>query len=272
MQRARRVSRGGPWHDAGALFAWGALAAAVVAQLAGGMVPVILGLALFAAGLAHGAGDEQAGAIRPFGPVHAAAYVAVGLAVAGLFLTVPLAGLLLFLALSAWHFARSDCAFAREARWATAALATGGSALFRPGETAQVFAAVLGDAPPEPFMLPLAVVGAGGIAAALYALATNRRGCGEAVLALGATALLHPVLAVGLVFLVGHAIPIQRRQLARYGADAVWRAVALPTLIALVGTGVLALASVSGGLPLTVAAALAFGLATPHMLTERLER
>ncbi|GMN13751.1 Brp/Blh family beta-carotene 15,15'-dioxygenase [Altererythrobacter sp. MTPC7] len=245
---------------------------ACVAQIAGGAAPVVIGLCLFAAGLAHGAGDEQQDAIRPFGLLHAGAYVAVGLAFAGLFLAAPVAGLALFLALSAWHFARTECGFARSSRLAIASLATGGSVLFRPTETAAIFTGITGMVIPAPMLAILALVGAGG--AALAGLAALRGDAGRlpALLALAATAVLHPVLAVGVIFLTGHALPVQKRQLARYGTDAVWRASAVPTLVALAGAAMLVAATTAGLLATAVAAALGIGLATPHMLTERLER
>ena len=222
--------------------------------------------------MAHGAGEEEDGGIARLGWAQAAAYIVVGIAVAGLFLALPLAGLVLFLALSAWHFARSDCRMGQAARLAIAALAIGGSALFQPQTTAQVFTAAMGEPAPVLLVRLLALAGVAGAGAALYALFRNQRGCGEAMLALGATALLHPVLAVGLVFLLGHALPIQRRQLRRYGSAAVTRAVLWPTLLAIAGAALLAAGVLSGWLALPVAAALAFGLATPHMLTDRLER
>ena len=245
---------------------------AIAAQFAGGTFPVALGLILFAAGLSHGAGDEQGGTMQRYGVLEALAYLVVGAAVAGLFLTAPIAGLALFLGLSAWHFGRSDCAMGELARYAIAALATGGSALFRRDETARVFETVLGQAPVAPQMTLLALVGAAGCVLVAFALFRNQRGCGEAAIALLATAFFHPVLAVGLIFLVGHAVPIQRRQIAQYGSATVWKAVALPTLVATAGGIALAALVWTGTLDVRIAAALAFGLATPHMLTERLER
>ena len=243
-----------------------------VAQLIGGAWPVWLGLTLFALGLAHGAGDEQDDKLLPFSLLHVVAYVTVGLAIAGLFLAAPLYGLTVFFALSAWHFARSDGQFHIASRLAIAGLAVGGSALLRPDETAQVLTFVTGDDMPSLFMRFLALVGLAGLAAATYAFVTARRGFGHAIVASLATALLHPVLAVGLIFLTAHAIPVQERQVRAYGTIAVARAVALPTAIALIGAAMLAMAVVGGLLTAQIAAALAFGMATPHMLTERLER
>ena len=205
----------------------------VVAQIAGDGWAVLAGLVFFVMGLAHGAGDENEGGIARIKLVHGAAYLVTGAAVAALFLFAPLAGLALFLALSAWHFARSDCAFDPLTRY---------------------------------------LLGVAGTGAAAWALVKGLRGFGHAVIALAATVLFNPVLAVGLIFLTAHAIPVQQRQIANYGRSTVWRAVALPTLIATLGALGIAALVWTGHLALPIAIALAFGMATPHMLTERLER
>ena len=262
----------GPWHDAGALLSWAALLLAALAQLLGETEATVAGLAFFVAGLAHGAGDENDATIRPFSLIHVGAYLVTGAAVTALFLVAPPAGLALFLALSAWHFARSDVRMAQETRFAIAALATGGSALFRHRETERVFAAVVGEPLPPLFVDVLALAGIVGIGLAGWVLFKGRRGSGHAAIAAGAVALLHPVLAVGLIFLTAHAVPIQQRQIRRYGSAAVWKAVAWPSVVALAGAAGLAVAVWQGWIALPIAVALAFGMATPHMLTERLER
>jgi len=272
LRLVRTAKAKGPWHDAGALLSWAAVTLAVIAQIAGETWAMAAGLVFFVMGLAHGAGDENEGGIARIKLVHAAAYLVTGAAVAGLFLFAPLAGLALFLALSAWHFARSDCAFAPVTRYAIAGLAVGGSALFRPGETGDVFAVIVGVEVPTLVVRILALLGLAGTAAAGWALLKGLRGFGHAVIALAATVFFNPVLAVGLIFLTAHAIPVQQRQIANYGRRTVWRAVALPTLIATLGALLIAALVWAGILELPIAIALAFGMTTPHMLTERLER
>ena len=243
---------------------------ALVAQIFGPSVAVTLGLAFFLLGTMHGAGDEQDGALKPFGLLSGLAYVAAGLAIAALFVSLPLAGLTLFLALSGWHFARSlDGSLVRGIAYAS--LATGGSMLFRYDETAAIFGSLTGGAIPTAWLAMWAGIGAVGVGATLVSL--MRRPFDEVLwLTLAAVALLHPVLAVGTAFLVGHAIPIQREQSARYG----WRTVLLAqgptTAIALVALTVLTALWRADLVPLPILAALAFGFATPHMLAERLER
>ena len=272
MREVFPLPKKGPWHDAAALLSWGAILLAIAAQIAGPGLSTLAGLLFFVLGLAHGAGDENDGRIARITLIHAVAYLIAGAAVAGLFLMIPLAGLVLFLALSAWHFARSDCALASITRYAIAGLAVGGSALFRQAETLAIFEFLTGAAVPSSFVRILALLGGGGAVCAGVALIKSKRGFGHAIVALGATVFFHPVLAVGLIFLVAHAIPVQQRQIGAYGKAAVIRAVAIPSAIAIVGAALIAGLVASGILALPIAVALAFGMATPHMLTERLER
>ncbi|WP_120716352.1 Brp/Blh family beta-carotene 15,15'-dioxygenase [Tsuneonella amylolytica] len=260
----------GPRLRAGVLFPFLLFTLALAAQSAGLSASVGLGLALFLAGLAHGAGEEEDGTIRPLGLPQATAYVVSALAIAGLFLALPLAGLALFLALSGWHFAHGDCGLARLSRFAMAGLAIGGSALFHPHPTTDTFSTVVEGSVPLAFTQVLAIAGVFGAGAALVSVARGRRDWPLALLALAATAVFHPVLAVGFVFFIGHALPIQLRQLGRYGSAAVAKAIAWPTGIAVAGAALMAASVAAGWMTLPIAAAFAFGFATPHMLTDRL--
>ena len=245
-------------------------ALAFAAQVAGPGAAIALGLVYFLLGTMHGAGDEQDGTLRRFDLWSAAAYVAAGLAVAALFVAQPLAGLTLFLALSLWHFARSLNGPALRG-FAFAALATGGSMLFRYQETAAIFALITAAPLPTAWLTVWAVIGALGVAVAAVQLL---RQPADAVLwlTLPAMAFLHPVLAVGTAFLVGHALPVQRDQGRRYGFRTILAAQGPTTLLALGGAAVLAALWVNDVLPIGLVAALAFGFATPHMLADRLER
>ncbi|MEW4448769.1 Brp/Blh family beta-carotene 15,15'-dioxygenase [Qipengyuania sp. JC766] len=255
----------------GALLVGCVLLAAVVALLVGGAAPTALGLALFVAGLAHGAGDEGGGRIRQFTLIHAAAYLIVGAAVTFLFLVAPLAALAMFLILSAWHFARDGAGSEPVARLAIALLAVGGSAVFRPAETAALFDLVLGIGTPAIFMRAVAAAGVAGVGLGLFAIVRARDNLAPIALAIASVALFPPVLGVALVFLLCHALPVQRRQIETYGMAAFRKAVALPVMLASAGAILLAAACLAGFLSVPLAAAIAFGLATPHMLTERLD-
>jgi len=256
--------------DAGALVAVGAVGAAILGPLIGPAASLLVALVLFGAGVLHGAGEENEGSIRPFSIIHAALYLAVAAAVAALYLASPTTGLVAFLAISVWHFATSHCGFDPVAQGAIAACAIGGSALFHASQTAQVFASITGDAIPAVLMSALCVVGVAGVVAAGYAAVRERRGGGHAILAVMAVMLAAPVLAVALIFFVAHALPVQRAQVARYGPADVLRAT-LPTgLLALSGIAALGVLVWSGTVALPLAVAIAFGLATPHMLIDGL--
>ncbi|GGD58113.1 hypothetical protein GRI62_01690 [Erythrobacter arachoides] len=243
---------------------------ALAAQIAGEGAAIVLGLAFFLAGTAHGAGDEQGGAIRPWSAVGAAGYVVAGLAVAALFVAAPLAGLSLFLLLSAWHFARSTGG-TRARQLAFALTAVGGSALWQVEGTGAIFAAVVGTHIPAIWMTGLAMLGGAGLLLAALALSKRWR---DPLLwsVLAATALLHPVLAVGYAFLAGHALPLQEGQFRRHGWRQVLAAQGPTTALAVLGAAAIAALVLTGNLALPLAAALAFGMAAPHMLSERLER
>ena len=270
MQAAPAAEKGRPARDVWAALPFVIGALAVAAQSIGQTAAIGMGLVFFLLGTAHGAGDEQDGAIRRFGVWAALAYIVAGLAIAAFFALMPLAGLTLFLSLSVWHFARSDPTSLHRGL-AFAALATGGSMLFRFAETAAIFAALVGELAPLPWLYVWAIIGAAGVGLAAVHLWRHPRDL-AIWMTLGAVALLHPVLAVGMAFLLGHALPLQREQVERHGLRAVIAAQGPTTLLAMLGAAALAALWLNGWLPLTLLAALAFGLATPHMLSERLER
>lgn len=245
-------------------------AIAGLAQALGDAAAIGTGLGCFLAGLAHGAGDENGGRIAPYRLYHALAYLLSGAALAALFLFAPLAGLSIFLLLSAWHVGRSERGGAAR-DWAVAALLIGGSALFRPDATSEVFASLLGQPVPAAFMLALAAIGVAGCALVFVSLWRKDSGWPRAALCVPVALAFHPVLAAGIIFLNGHAMPVQCRQIAAYGWQATCNAVRWPLGLSLAGATVLAIVSLHGLVALPLVAALAFGLATPHMLTERIE-
>ena len=180
----------------------GLLLLSLVAQAAGPASAIAAGLALFIAGLPHGAFDE--GGRLLIHPRYVLRYLGAGLLAAVAFLTAPVLTLALFLALSAWHFLHEPAAGAWLRRVAVACLAIGGSALWRPSETAAVFAALCGTAIPPGAMIALAVIGGAGLLAALGRLAFHPRDVPLWVM-VASPALLHPVLATGMIFMLGHA-------------------------------------------------------------------
>lgn len=256
---------------AGAQFLFCTLAGVTMVQLVGTQAATAAGLALFLLGISHGAGDENGGAIRPWSALQIAAYLFVGLALTAFTIAAPLTGIVAFLMLSAWHFATSDAGAGRIVHFATAGLAIGGSALFRPQETAAVLGSLTGSPLPDAVMLVLACGGAIGAGCAMVAIATGVPGRLCAGACLLAAVIFSPVLAVGFIFFVGHAWPIQLRQIESYGPTATLRAVRWRTLAAFSGNLALIGAVLAEWLTLPIAAAVAIGMATPHMLIERVE-
>jgi hypothetical protein len=242
-------------------------AAACGLQLAGAAAAIAGSLALFLAGLPHGA-FTSGGELLIGRRGYALRYAALGAAAALTFLLMPVSTLAMFLALSAWHFLREREAGTWLRRAGIAGLAIGGSALIRTGETQAIFAQLCGTAVPSGLMLGLGIAGAVGYAAALAVIARKRTDFPLWVMA-AAPLLFHPVLATGLVFMLGHAGPVTARLLRQRGSPrrAVIATIALSALLA--GGAVLALPVVSPALlPYLAAGALAIIL--PHLLPHRL--
>ena len=241
----------------------------VLAQAMDESAAIACGIVLFVLGFAHGAADEDGGAIAPLRLAQLPAYLAIGLAGVALFLASPLLALALFLLLSAWHFGTTRETGDVQTRIAVALLAIGGSALVQREETAGVFDAITGSGVPAVFMTGLAFLGAAGAVLAIYALIARKSGCIQAAGSLALVSLFHPVLAVGAIFLLAHALPVQRAQIARHGASNVRRAVRWATGGALLGTGALVAWVAISPAALPLAVALAMGMAIPHMLLDR---
>ncbi len=234
-------------------------------QMAGAVWAVAGGLALFVAGLPHGAFSHTGRALLNRKP-YVIRYLLAGLLAGLAFLWQPVAALAAFLLASAWHFTFDHSSGATLRRSAIALIAIGGSALFRPTETQAVFAALCGSAIPAPVMIVLAVCGVAGYAMTARVLLKRPRDPALWLVAVS-PALFHPVLATGLVFWVGHAGPLTSR-LARLRN---WTPV---TWLALGGAAVAATAAIILALPLAPAflpwyAAAAVGLIAPHLLPLR---
>ena len=249
------------------LWLWAIALIAVVAQLAGQGVAIWTGLALFLLGFAHGAAEEAGDTLRAPAPATIAFYLVTGAAFAALYLALPLVGLAAFLALSCWHFARSDTGLPPIANAAIALLSIGGTALLQPAATSAILAAMIGIEPPHWFMLLLAIAGATGVLLALASL----RATTSPLIAAAACALLHPVLAVGAIFLAAHALPVQAAQARQSGWRAVLSAQAPATIAALAGSAVLVALYRTGNVLLGWLVAAALGIAIPHVLVDGLE-
>lgn len=254
--------RGDPGGSSGLL---PAAAVALLLQRAGPAWAVAGGTGLFIAGLPHGAfdADRQLLIARPG---YALRYVIAGLAGAAAYAVLPRATLGAFLALSARHFMLEPAAGPAPRRGAIACLAIGGSALARPAETSAALAALGGTAMPRPAMRALGTVGAVGHALALLSLLHRPRDAPMWAMA-ASSLLLHPVLATGGVFMLGHAGPITATIL-RKRPHGTRKALALG-----IGSAIVAAIVVRAGgarsawLPRLAAGAV--GLILPHLLPAR---
>lgn len=241
------------------------LIAAASLQMTGAVWAVAGGLALFVAGLPHGAFDHTGRALLNR-KQYVIRYLLAGLLAGLAFLWQPVAALAAFLLASAWHFTFDHSAGTALRRSAIALIAIGGSALFRPAETQAVFAALCGAVIPAPVMIVLAVCGVAGYAMAARVLLRRLRDPALWLVA-ASPVLFHPVLATGLIFWVGHAGPLTSR-LARL------RNWTPGTWLALGGAAAAATAAIMLAVPVAPAllplfAAGAVALITPHLLPLR---
>lgn len=305
----RSVVPDGPVRPLPALPAWAASsfsrAAVVVAVLGSWLVPPwIVLVAGLLAGLPHGAADHLVprwwlGPRAPWMPVVVAGYAAAAVTAYLAFRAWPVAAVVLFLAVSAWHFVSGEIGFAdlragralagrpvRSAGHLVAVLVL--PVLLHPDGVLPLLRVVV-DAPvvlaPGARTAVVVAAGIGLVVAALVIatdLATGRRA--EAVdlgLLVLLAVLVHPLAAFGVYFGAWHSVrhlartlvddPDNARPLAegRLGEALrrFARSAALPTLASLVFLG--ALVSVADGWQGFVSQYLALlaGLTVPHLVT-----
>lgn len=245
--------------------------AIVIGALGSEPIAIAIGLAFFAAGLPHGflRGTRSNPRLRSAG--YWAAYLLAAAFVLTMFLVAPIIALCGFLGLSLIHFASSDAHRDRLFNGAVGCLAVGGSALFQPSTTAAMFAAVAGQGLSPTLIGAIAIFGMAGVLLTLALSIENPRRYRALLLATGFVALLHPVLAVGAIFYLFHAAPIQRRahlapapSLARY-LVAAW------AVLCVIGSGLALIAVTYAGVSVGLASATAIALVTPHLLEDYID-
>ncbi len=248
------------------------IAAIAVATMLGDGAAIAIGLALFAAGLPHGfirgaqANPRLTSALYWFAYVSAAAVVLAG------FLIAPIALLMTFLAFSLVHFSISDALRSKAANLAIAALAVGGSALFQPTATAAMLGLAAGEYVPAMMLNALAIFGGVGVLVACVLACLEPRQHWTMLLAIAIVALLQPVLAVGAIFYLYHAAPIQRRSALDRTSDVHFTilliAIALCFGVWLAGFYF----GPSSDLQIKVVAAGAIAIVFPHLIEDLLDR
>ena len=248
-----------------------ALLALAIGALGGETVSIAVGLAFFTAGLPHGFVRGTRSNPRLKRVWYWIAYLLGAALVVAAFLLAPIAALAAFLALSLVHFAMSHAHGDRLFNLAIGLLIVGGSALFQPSGTAAMLSAVAGQPVPPLLMSALVFAGAAGTAlSALLCLSEPKRHA-SLIVAVGLMAALHPVLAVGGVFFLYHAAPIQHRAASAFG-----KSPALMLGAAVIALSVSALAFEFSGIQpsvfqIAIASACAIALITPHLFEDLID-
>lgn len=244
-----------------------ALLLCIAASMASPTLAAFLALMLVLAGTPHGGGDVSNGSLRPPDASFAARYLLQAVAVGALFLAAPVAGLLVFLLLSAWHFA---CEMQGDVfvRTGHGLLPIGGGALFQGGATAGIFAAITDAAVPPTMMVGLAAAGAIGCAAWVVAIARRSIPAFDAVVVVAAFASLPPVLAVAFYFGFVHGPAATGRMIDAHGLATTRRALTATGIAGILSVTGLTIAWWAGLLPVGLVAAILVGFAVPHMLAD----
>ena len=218
--------------DAGRRHQWSVLAAALGALVAGMVLPqlsieqqfwiVLVPIGVF--GLSHGGADplilrrltmDYSGGMV----LMASLYVLASLGFVALIWFLPSLALLVFLALSIWHFGFTDAAFLSSQPlplllWLCGSLPILGPVLGHPGQTSQLFAWLVGREPQVvlsilelagPILGVLWLLGFAGLARRHYAQ-LGARVLAELIIVGAALVVLPPLLAFAFYFCVVHSI------------------------------------------------------------------
>ncbi len=231
------------------------------------VIPIVF--VLFGLGLPHGAAiSDLDGHVRIPDARIVTVYIVSAAALLLLFMVSPAAGLISFLTVSAIHFGKAERAYAVP----LGPLATFAAFLLRPGDTRVILAAIMPDG-----QTLTAILLAGQLAAlgALFLLAlrlAKERAKGSflrAVAILFMFALLPPLMAMGLYFLMLHSVAAYRQPVLN-GQSPVSAAAAFAVcgLPALVGAVLLTAGWLAGWVATPIIAAVAFAFALPHMLID----
>ncbi|WP_265564152.1 Brp/Blh family beta-carotene 15,15'-dioxygenase [Sphingomicrobium arenosum] len=239
------------------------IAAAILAGL--GVPSLLLAGALLAVGVFHGAIDAEAERLVRPGLGYSLVYLALIGCAAAYFIAAPVNGLMLFFALSAWHFAHENRqrGVSLAAAWGEGLMLIGGVFLLRPVSTHAILE-WMGVDGAAPLAMPLALIGLAG--PAMLVLGGHRL---RALLLLAAYALLDPLLAIALHFTMLHALVRIEELVARLGRHRAAAAILPFGLAALAGAALLVAAVLSGAVPPLVFTALALAALIPHMLLDR---
>lgn len=254
---------------------------------------MVLGTALFLfmAGIPHGATERLDGPNAAFGTSgrakrptlgYTAIYIVFGILVMASWLISPLATLICFLLLSAWHFGRAEPkALGTAAQYLVGLWVIAGSFLVYPEETLGIFSLLIGAEPLSAqteitlFGLSSSLMAQGlaatillGLLVQLFAQRPTSLTSARLIALVAVFICLPPVPAVAVYFFVLHSLRETAATIDALPADPLsWLKVYAPaSLPALIGaTGLLGLTAL-GLIPLMMASGLALAFITPHML------
>ena len=251
------------------LLCYGGVLGASLLLLMAGVRGHWLAAVLFGLGLFHGGLDRENGRLVLPGWGYSATYLFVALAMVGVMIFNPLAGLVGFFALSVWHVARESGHRAgdRIAGAGEALALVGGSALLRPNETFLLVESIAGRGS-EAIVVLLGGAGVGAVLLTLWSMVRRSPLAPALAISFVGYAFLPPLVAIGAAFLAFHALPRVVELIGEAGWRQGWRLGALG-LVALAGATFLIVGMTQGWWSAALLAAVLIGLATPHMLLDR---
>lgn len=236
----------------------------------------LIAIILFMGGVPHGAIERTQAAVKFImpTPAYTALYLVFGILVFSSWLISPVGTLVLFLIISAWHFAMSEPDHRAIGLWVII-----GSCLIYPAQTLQIFSMLTGSEAPSADMVTgakLLAVLCAGVMVAEYAL---RRLSGSPVsaLRLGFVVVLFvtlpPICAVAVYFFALHGLGEFARTLAAVSrgksgitAGDVLKLYGPATVPAMIGAVVIICLTYMGYVPMFMSAGLAVAFIIPHML------
>lgn len=244
------------------------------------LISLSLAIGLFLLGVPHGAVERVLKAGKPSGKTiiptagYTALYILAGIFVFGSWITSPLGTLILFLALSAWHFSKSEGRTPLLGLW----VIMGSFAVF-PAQTLAIFAALTNHAPLSIEFVLIAQASAYALLGAIFLYVMLIRpplslgGLLKLSLIIGLFFILPPVEAVACYFFARHSLGEMAETLDARSTEtgrSLWQDAlflyAPASVPALAGASLIIFAVVNAVIPLSIAAGLGVAFIIPHML------
>ncbi|WP_371395643.1 Brp/Blh family beta-carotene 15,15'-dioxygenase [Fretibacter rubidus] len=261
-----------------------ALVTTIILLVANALSPIAanwIAIVLFLLGVPHGAVERTETAPRFTMPTlaYTALYIVFGILVFASWLISPLGTFILFLLLSAWHFGQSEPDLRLIGLWVII-----GSCLIYPAQTLSIFAALLeSGSPPSQWVVASQILAAACLMGLLIEYAVRiKSGQKPSLLRLAFLVLLFlvlpPIPAVAVYFFALHGLGEFARTLAAVSRASVLREGSAlkpidilklygpATFPAMIGAVIILWMTVTGYIPMVIAAGLATAFIIPHML------